>query len=84
MLANWNQALPGLHQAISHPDQQTALHLYGTTLQPSDLDEIPEADLPAGLPAWMRSLDAWAARTGTNAALKRATITVTIPTNARP
>ena len=36
-----------------------------------------------GLPAWMRSLDAWAARVGEDAQRKRATITVTVPRVAR-
>ena len=52
--------------------------------KPGDLVEIPAADLPAGAPAWWRSLEAWADRTGPDAETKRATITVTVPTDARP
>ena len=48
-----------------------------------DLQPIPEEDLPAGSPGWWRDLEAWAQRTGTNAQLKRATITMTVPTAAR-
>ncbi len=84
MLANWNDALPGLHTAITHPDHAQAVKLYGTTLTPDDLAVIPEGDLPPGLPDWMRQLEAWAARTGPDAATKRVTITVTIPTKYRP
>ena len=40
--------------------------------------------MPAGLPAWMRGAKNWATRTGATAALKRVTITVTIPTGSRP
>ncbi|MDQ1540556.1 MAG: hypothetical protein QOH29_1282, partial [Actinomycetota bacterium] len=38
---------------------------------------IPEGDVPAGLPDWMRAAGGWANRTGTTAAQKRATLTVT-------
>jgi hypothetical protein len=84
MLTNWNDALPGLHTAIAHPDEDGPLELYGTKLTPADLAVIPEADLPPGLPDWMRQLEAWATRTGKDAATKRVTITVTIPTKYRP
>jgi hypothetical protein len=79
MLANWNQSLPTLHSAITHPDIKVPLRLYGTALAPSDEAPIPEADLPPGLPAWMRGLDSWAERTGADAVSKRRTITVTVP-----
>lgn len=79
MLANWNTALERLHPQIAHPDTPTALTLYGDSFAHADLADIPEADLPAGLPDWMRSGDFWAQRTGSTAAQKRATITITIP-----
>ena len=79
MLANWNQALPGLHAAIHHPDTTRPLVLYGQTLTPADLVPIPEQDMPAGLPDWMRSLEAWASRQGATEDDKRATIDVVIP-----
>lgn len=79
LLANWNVALRQLHPRIAHPDASRPLVPYGETWAVGDLAEIPEQDLPAGLPAWMRSPAAWAQRTGTTAAQKRATITVTIP-----
>jgi uracil-DNA glycosylase len=84
MLANWNSALQYLHAHISHPDTPSSLHLYGTSLQASDDVEIPAGDLPAGLPAWMRSLENWADRTGASSDTKRATITITVPADARP
>jgi hypothetical protein len=56
-----------------------ALVPYGTTITEAEHGEIPAFDLPAGLPAWMRSPRAWAARTGADANEKRATITITVP-----
>ena len=80
MLDNWNHALPSLHAAITHPDTKVPFELYGTALVPTDDALIPEADLPPGLPTWMRDLKTWAERTGSDAASKRRTITVIIPT----
>ena len=56
---------------------------YGATIAKTDLAPIPPIDLPAGLPPWMCALDAWAARTGPDAQVKRATITVTVPRASR-
>lgn len=82
MLAGWNVALQQLHPHIAHPDAQRPLALYGDAFADGDLAAIPELDLPAGLPAWMRSPAAWAQRTGATTAQKRATVTVTIPPGA--
>jgi len=79
MLANWNAALQRLHPQITHPDGPVPLQPYGDHFAAGDLVGIPEADLPAGLPGWMRSAEAWALRTGHGAADKRATLTITIP-----
>jgi hypothetical protein len=79
MLANWNTALSRLHPQIAHPDTPGPLTLYGEKFASGDYVEIPEADLPPGLPDWMRSPADWARRTGSTAAAKRATITITIP-----
>jgi hypothetical protein len=84
LLANWNSALPGLHAAIASPDEPPNLAPYGTAFTPQDLAAIPPGDLPPGLPSWMRSLEAWAERTGSTADEKRATITVTVPDDLRP
>ena len=79
MLANWNQALAALHPLIAHPDVPGPLVPYGDAFKPEELVEIPELDVPAGLPDWMRSPAAWAQRVGATPAAKRADITITIP-----
>jgi hypothetical protein len=83
MLANWNAGLEGLRPAIRHPDVDRDLVPYGEALTDADYAAIPERDLPAGLPAWMRSR-AWADRRGDTPDLKRATVVVTVPRDARP
>jgi uracil-DNA glycosylase len=83
MLDNWNAALAQLHPRIDRPDAQRDLVPYGDQLTAADYAPIPERDLPAGLPAWMRSR-AWAERVGRDADTKRATIVVTVPVGARP
>lgn len=82
LCASWNEALVALHPVITQ-DSPTPLHLYETSIARNDLVAIPAADLPAGLPPWMRSLDTWARRTGEDANTKRATITVSVPRSAR-
>jgi hypothetical protein len=80
---SWNTALGVLRPVVTPDAPASPQGTYGDTLTKADDVVIPAADLPAGLPAWMRSLDAWAARTGTDPQSKRATITVTIPRTAR-
>jgi uracil-DNA glycosylase len=80
MLQNWNQALTRLHPHVAHPDTPGPLVPYGDSFQPDERVEIPEFDVPAGVPDWMRSPHAWAQRQGTSAADKRRNITITIPT----
>jgi len=82
LLENWNDHLPRLVAHID-PDKPTPLRPYGSSRQPGDLADIPEADLPAGCPPWWRSLDAWANRTGSDARTKRATIMVVVPKDFR-
>lgn len=82
LCTSWNDAIRKLQPVITQ-DVATPLQLYGTTLADTDLAPIPSADLPPGLPAWMRSLDAWAHRSGADADSKRATIIVSIPKKAR-
>jgi hypothetical protein len=82
LLADWTAHLADLGAHVA-PEAPASLAPYGTTWQDGDLAPIPEADLPAGVPAWWRDLAAWAGRTGTTTQLKRATITVTVPTAAR-
>lgn len=83
MLRGWNAALEALQPAIT-PDSPRPLVLYGTAFQPGDLPDIPQEDLPAGSPPWMRGNADWARRTGSTDAAKRVTITVTVPTAFRP
>jgi hypothetical protein len=79
---SWNQMLTAVQPVIT-PDVAVPLRLYGSTITHADLTPIPSRDMPAGLPAWMCALDAWAVRTGATAQEKRATISVTVPTAAR-
>jgi len=84
MLHNWNNGLAVVNPAITQPDAVVPLVPYGSAFTPADLAEIPEIDLPAGLPAWMRGLDPWASRTGDDAAAQRATISVVVPPGFLP
>jgi hypothetical protein len=83
---NWNAALDLLSKPPDPltPDTSRPLVHYGDTITPAEHTLIIEEDLPPGLPAWMRDLQAWAKRTGKTAPDKRATITITIPKSARP
>ena len=82
LCASWNTSLQALAPVIT-PDVARALVLYGSTITKEEHTVIPAADLPAGLPDWMRSLDAWAKRSGADAQMKRATLTVTVPKSSR-
>jgi uracil-DNA glycosylase len=84
MLQNWNAGLQLLKPALAHPDAARPLKLYGDEFAADDLADIPEEDLPAGTPAWMRGAGPWAGRTGATAAAKRASITVTVPESSLP
>jgi uracil-DNA glycosylase len=80
---NWNEALPGLAAHVT-PDVPANPTPYSGTWLPGDLVRIPDGDLPAGSPGWWCDLDAWAQRpSGLGPQIKRATITVTVPTAAR-
>lgn len=79
LLRGWNQGLQVLAPAIAHPDRRVPLVPYGDTWADGDRMPIPGADLPAGMPEWMATDDEWAARTGSTAAIKRRTITITVP-----
>jgi hypothetical protein len=79
MLANWNVGLQALLPAIAHPDVPVPLKLYGETWVDGDRLPIPEADYPAGLPAWMHEQDGWANRAGQDMLAKRRNITINVP-----
>jgi hypothetical protein len=83
LMTNWNDALTALSAAVT-PDTQRPLVPYGQAFTASDLGVIPQADLPSGLPAWMRSDEPWATRQGATPKENRATITVQIPEGRRP
>lgn len=76
LLANWNEAVDLLRPAIHMPEAEPDMTPYGKELEKSDLGEIPEVDLPAGLPDWMRAKESWAKRRGDDADEKRASIEV--------
>ncbi|MEJ8825718.1 uracil-DNA glycosylase family protein [Variovorax humicola] len=78
MLRNWNAALQAVHSSVAHPDAPTPLALYGDAWAEGDRLPIPEMDYPAGLPAWMRDNDGWAARKGADELAKRRNITLTV------
>jgi 5-methylthioadenosine/S-adenosylhomocysteine deaminase len=84
MLAGWNVGLAKLFNALTRRDVVTPLVPYGEAFAPGDTAEIPALDYPAGLPDWMRSDRAWAARTGASAAIRRRTVTVAVPEDLMP
>lgn len=79
LLQNWNAGLQVLAPALVHPDAPRPLVRYGATWADGDRLPIPEADFPAGLPAWMRDNDGWAKRVGKDDVTKRRNITITVP-----
>jgi uracil-DNA glycosylase len=92
LLASWNAGLTALAGKVK-PDKTRALVPYGAAFAAGELVEIPEADLPCGIPAWMRGVSAWAERpddpdAGASAAAKarykRARILVSAPDSAIP
>jgi uracil-DNA glycosylase len=93
MLDQWNAAIPGLRDALSAKDADPDMAPYGDDLAPGDRVAIPEADLPVGSPAWMRSLQPWASREDLlapdapkpqKAEAQRATVVVRVPLGERP
>jgi Uracil DNA glycosylase superfamily len=82
LCTSWNSALDTLDGVITQ-DTPVGLRHYGDSITAADLASIPMRDLPPGLPDWMGALDAWAIRSGETTQLKRATITVKVPTRAR-
>jgi uracil-DNA glycosylase len=57
---------------------------YVDALTDADHAEIPSEDLPAGVPAWMRSLEEWAKREGPGNETRRSTLVVRVPDDLRP
>jgi hypothetical protein len=84
MLRRWNAGLEHLAGALAHPDVVRELVPYGDSLTAGDLVPIPPRDLPAGLPAWMGSIEPWAVRDGETVEEKRASLRITVPQASRP
>jgi uracil-DNA glycosylase len=84
MLAGWNTALRALRPVVTPDGTRASLYSSSGVLRTSDDVGIPAGDMPAGLPAWMWSVEDWASRTGTSSDAKRATIEVVVPTDLRP
>jgi uracil-DNA glycosylase len=85
MLGGWNAGLARIDAGLGEDrDRARPLVPYGEDLLESDRKPIPEEDMAAGTPAWMRSLKQWAARKGSTADTKRATLEVTVPSGERP
>ena len=63
LTTSWNEALDALHPLVQQ-DVATPLVHYGPKIDKADTVMIHERDLPPGLPAWMRSLEAWATPAG--------------------
>ena len=84
LVDSWNAALATISGAPLTTDVPANPVPYSGKITDPELAPIPEMDLPAGLPEWMRNLDAWARRAGETPDEKRATIIVTVPKNARP
>jgi uracil-DNA glycosylase len=78
-LANWRAALATVRAGLVTPDRPPR-GTYGDAFTDADVADIPAADLPPGLPAWMRSAETWAVRgDGHDDAPKASRMTVTVP-----
>ena len=86
LLQSWNAGIAAIGDAIATPDSPRVIRPYGDAWTPEDLIAVPERDYPAGLPAWMRQLDAWAARgvPGNVPADKRRVLTIVVPAGETP
>ncbi|HET7855104.1 MAG TPA: uracil-DNA glycosylase family protein [Gaiellaceae bacterium] len=78
LLENWNAGLQKLHP-LPNRDKQRALKLYGDAFAAGEKVPIPDIDMPAGSPEWMRLNDGWADRGPGGSSMKRRKITVTVP-----
>ena len=64
MLQNWNKGLQTIASALNDPVKSVPLVLYGDSFVDDDKSEIPEIEIPPGLPLWMRENEGWARRVG--------------------
>lgn len=81
MLENWNQGLQQVQSNAGLPNSAGSLVLYGSSFRNDEIVEIPEQDVPPGIPAWMRQRGEWVSRVGATAVLKRATLRIVVPRN---
>lgn len=79
LIQNWNEALEILHKEIKNPDIKKSLVLYEGNIKEDEVCDIPDFDIPAGMPDWMRTKDHWASREGANIKEKRGTIKIKVP-----
>jgi uracil-DNA glycosylase len=80
LLQTWNAGSKALAGAVHTPDAPPIDRPYGDKWAADDLIPVPEADYPAGLPAWMRQLPPWAERGVPTAPLdKRRVLTIVVP-----
>ena len=85
MLEEWNAGLARTGKVLgADRDRERSLVPYGEALLPDDRKPIPEGDMTAGTPPWMRSLKQWATRRGSTEDTKRATVEVRVPAGERP
>jgi hypothetical protein len=84
MLEAWNAGLERIDAALGKRDSRRELVPYGEDLLSEDRAPIPEFDMPAGSPSWMRSVKQWASREGDTPEAKRACIEVVVPRGERP
>jgi uracil-DNA glycosylase len=84
LLEEWNTALTALRPALTSPELSNALIPYGEVFLPDELPQIPDFDLPAGLPPWTQGGVSWAARVGETPKKKRRTLQVTVPSDFVP
>ena len=84
MLAQWNAASEQLRPASCTRTWTGRRCRTARRSLPRTSSRSRSPDLPAGLPPWMRSLRAWAARSGATPERKRATLVVTVPLHERP
>jgi uracil-DNA glycosylase family 4 len=82
LVRDWNRALEDLGGRLSATDAPP-LGPFGDDPM-ADVVPIPAEDLPAGMPAWMRSTETWAWRSGETSEEKRATLVVQVPEAERP
>jgi len=80
MLQSYNTAIAQLLPSVKHPDSNTVVPAYGDDFADRDLPAIPQGDLPAGLPPWMGTTNAWAVRG--KGATERSVVTITAPSTA--